>query len=253
MSLGEKIQALRKQKGMTQDQLADVLNISRQAVSKWETNESQPDLERLVEIGNLFNVSTDFLIKDGHTPATAPHASAAAPGVRRNSGTSSATTCHICGFKWKVPGGNANYCCLCFTSLQVPGDEVRVLETVIDSEGGGIQAEEVHAILTNKRILFTGDEAYDGTVETLGWIFGGLIGGLVGGAIEESRSNKTRQVSIYFEDIASLEVEYSTRMFSRNAKILTIRDKEGNTYFFQPRKHEADQWETAIRNRLAAI
>jgi len=68
MSLGEKIQILRKQKGMTQDQLADVLNISRQAVSKWETNESQPDIERLVEIGNLFNVSTDFLIKGDHIP-----------------------------------------------------------------------------------------------------------------------------------------------------------------------------------------
>ena len=50
MSLGEKIQVLRKQKGMTQDQLADVLNVSRQAISKWETNESQPDIERLVEI-----------------------------------------------------------------------------------------------------------------------------------------------------------------------------------------------------------
>lgn len=66
MTLGEKIQILRKQKGMTQDQLADVLNVSRQAVSKWETNESQPDIERLIEIGTLFNVSTDFLIKDDH-------------------------------------------------------------------------------------------------------------------------------------------------------------------------------------------
>jgi len=72
MSLGEKIQILRKQKGMTQDQLADMLNVSRQAVSKWETNESQPDIERLGEIGTLFNVSTDFLIKDDHayTPVT---------------------------------------------------------------------------------------------------------------------------------------------------------------------------------------
>ena len=66
MTLGEKIQILRKQKGMTQDQLADILNVSRQAVSKWETNESQPDIERLIEIGNLFNVSTDYLIKDGY-------------------------------------------------------------------------------------------------------------------------------------------------------------------------------------------
>jgi len=67
MTLGEKIQALRKQHRMSQEQLADRLNISRQAVSKWETNESQPDIERLVEIGSLFNVTTDYLIKDGYT------------------------------------------------------------------------------------------------------------------------------------------------------------------------------------------
>ena len=71
MSLGEKIQILRKQKGMTQDQLAEILNVSRQAISKWETNESQPDIERLAEIGNLFNVSTDFLIKGEHSYAPA--------------------------------------------------------------------------------------------------------------------------------------------------------------------------------------
>ena len=69
MSLGEKIQILRKQKGMSQEQLADALNISRQAVSKWETNESQPDIERLIEISSMFNVSTDFLIKDGQSSA----------------------------------------------------------------------------------------------------------------------------------------------------------------------------------------
>ena len=70
MNLGEKIQALRKQHGMSQEQLADALNISRQAVSKWETNESQPDIERLIEISGMFNVSTDYLIKDGYSLTT---------------------------------------------------------------------------------------------------------------------------------------------------------------------------------------
>jgi len=70
MTLGEKIQALRKQHRMSQEQLADTLNISRQAVSKWETNESQPDIERLTEISGLFNVSTDYLIKDGYTQSS---------------------------------------------------------------------------------------------------------------------------------------------------------------------------------------
>ena len=249
MSLGEKIQVLRKQKGMTQDQLADMLNVSRQAVSKWETNESQPDIERIVEIGNLFNVSTDFLIKGGHGPVekTKP----AATGTHRSSRHSFKTTCHICGFIMNAPGGDADVCGLCFTSLQDPHGEVRVMETVVGKEGGGIRAEEVHVILTNKRLLFTGDEKYDGTVETLGWIFGGLIGGLVGEAIDEANSNKTRQVSVYFENIASLEVEEVTKLFNIRVKVFTVRDREGNTYFFQPGKHEADRWETAIRNRLA--
>ena len=69
MTIGEKIQTLRKQYGMSQDQLADALNLSRQAVSKWENNESQPDIENLIEISNVFNVSTDYLIKDGYTSA----------------------------------------------------------------------------------------------------------------------------------------------------------------------------------------
>ena len=67
MTLGEKIQSLRKQHGMSQEQLADTLNVSRQAVSKWETDESQPDIDRLVEISSIFNVSTDYLIKNKST------------------------------------------------------------------------------------------------------------------------------------------------------------------------------------------
>lgn len=89
MNLGEKIQVLRKQHGMSQDQLAYALNISRQAVSKWETNESQPDIERLVEISTMFNVSTDYLIKDGYSSTTntipsAPIGAPVAAPIREN-------------------------------------------------------------------------------------------------------------------------------------------------------------------------
>jgi cobyric acid synthase len=158
----------------------------------------------------------------------------------------------VCGFK--APGGGwADFCGLCSANLQDPNEEMRVLATTCAIGGGGIDAYEIHVILTNKRIIFTGDESYDGTVETLGWIFGGIIGGLLGGAYDEAKSNNTRQTSIKFEDIESLEVDYSTKRFSRNAKVFTVCDKEGNTYFFQPGKNEAAQWETAIRNRLAKI
>ena len=163
-------------------------------------------------------------------------------------------TCHVCGFIMKTHGNQTtNACELCATNLQDTNEEVRVLDTIINNKGGGIKAEEVHVILTNKRIVFTGDESYEGTAETLGWIFGGLLGGLLGGAIDEAISNNTRQVSIKFENIASLETEYSTKLLSKNAKDFTICDKDGNTYFFQIGKNEANQWETAIRNRIATI
>ena len=64
MKLEEKILALRKQKGLTQEQLADMLYVSRQAVSKWETGESLPDIANIVGLSKIFGVSADYLIKD---------------------------------------------------------------------------------------------------------------------------------------------------------------------------------------------
>lgn len=64
MSTGEKLCALRKKEGWSQGELAAKLNISRQTISKWELNESLPDAENIVKISNLFNVTTDYLLKD---------------------------------------------------------------------------------------------------------------------------------------------------------------------------------------------
>ncbi len=62
--LGEKIQRLRKEKGMSQEQLAAQLTISRQAISKWELGESVPDTDNIVQLSKLFGVSTDYLLND---------------------------------------------------------------------------------------------------------------------------------------------------------------------------------------------
>lgn len=62
MTLGSKIQKLRKEKGMSQEHLAAEIGVSRQAVSKWELEESSPDTARIVAISKLFNVSTDYLL-----------------------------------------------------------------------------------------------------------------------------------------------------------------------------------------------
>ncbi len=64
MDISEKIYKLRKQSGLSQEQLAEQLNVSRQAVSKWESGTSLPESEKLVAISNFFNVSLDYLLKD---------------------------------------------------------------------------------------------------------------------------------------------------------------------------------------------
>ncbi len=64
MNLGEKIFKLRKERGRSQEALAEQLGTSRQAVSKWENNQGFPEMEKLLQLSNLFEVSVDFLLKD---------------------------------------------------------------------------------------------------------------------------------------------------------------------------------------------
>lgn len=64
MNIAEKIVLLRKKKGISQEELANELNTSRQAISKWENNQSTPDLEKLVALSKYFNVTTDYLLID---------------------------------------------------------------------------------------------------------------------------------------------------------------------------------------------
>ena len=64
MEFNNKLYELRKQKGFSQEELANRLNVSRQTISKWEVGESTPDMEKLVAISDLFEVSLDELIKN---------------------------------------------------------------------------------------------------------------------------------------------------------------------------------------------
>lgn len=63
MNLADRIQYLRKQKGISQEELAEKMLISRQAVSKWESGQSAPDLEKIVMLSDYFKVTTDYLLK----------------------------------------------------------------------------------------------------------------------------------------------------------------------------------------------
>jgi transcriptional regulator with XRE-family HTH domain len=65
MEIGNKINQLRKISGMTQEQLAEKLNVSRQTISKWESGGSSPDLESIVKVSKLFHVSLDDLLMEG--------------------------------------------------------------------------------------------------------------------------------------------------------------------------------------------
>ncbi len=63
--LGTKIKTLRTKKKLTQEELADILFVSAQAVSKWENNISSPDIEVLVKLADYFKVSIDYLVRSG--------------------------------------------------------------------------------------------------------------------------------------------------------------------------------------------
>ncbi len=80
MTFGEKLQALRKARGWSQEELATQINVSRQALSKWESGASVPDTENVVALSRLFGVSTDYLLlENGETTAQA--APTAAPSA----------------------------------------------------------------------------------------------------------------------------------------------------------------------------
>ncbi len=62
MNLGEKLYELRKEKNLSQEEVADKLNVTRQTVSKWETNQSTPDFDKIVPLCELFEISTEELL-----------------------------------------------------------------------------------------------------------------------------------------------------------------------------------------------
>lgn len=64
MILADKIIQLRKKNGWSQEELAEQMDVSRQAVCKWEGAQSIPDINRLIQLSKLFNVSIDYLLKD---------------------------------------------------------------------------------------------------------------------------------------------------------------------------------------------
>ena len=76
MTLGEKLSKLRKEYNYTQEQLADLLGVSRQSISKWESNLAYPETDTLIELGKLFDCSMDYLLKEEITEKNSVQTSA---------------------------------------------------------------------------------------------------------------------------------------------------------------------------------
>ena len=71
MKFHEKLQVLRKEQGLSQERLAERLSVSRQAVAKWEAGQSYPDVDRLLELSDLFQTSVDQLLRNREEDACA--------------------------------------------------------------------------------------------------------------------------------------------------------------------------------------
>ena len=68
MNISDRIRELRKKNGLSQEELADRLGVSRQAISKWESEGSLPDIDKVIRLSECFEVSTDYILK-GEEPA----------------------------------------------------------------------------------------------------------------------------------------------------------------------------------------
>lgn len=84
MTLPEKLHMLRKRSGLSQEQLAEQLGVSRQAISKWESGQSVPESEKLILLSNYFNVSLDYLLKDNIENSEAPARNRLCPAAKQN-------------------------------------------------------------------------------------------------------------------------------------------------------------------------
>lgn len=86
MNTADRIQHLRKIKGLSQEELADQIGVSRQTISKWESEQSTPDLEKIVLMSDFFEVTTDYLLK-GIEPKPAENADSVNAALFTISGT----------------------------------------------------------------------------------------------------------------------------------------------------------------------
>ena len=136
MTFGEKLQALRKSRGWSQEQLAERVAVSRQAVSKWESGAAVADTENVVELSRLFGVSTDYLLHDdydgdGDIPAVKSREAALKKQKNREMAMMVLIGVEALGFFWQLMGF------LVYNNVLIPllGMTVHIV-TIIGFEAG---------------------------------------------------------------------------------------------------------------------
>ena len=134
MALSERLYELRKKRGLSQEQLADQLGVSRQAVSKWESGRAVPETNTLISISTFFDVSLDYLMKEDDS---APHESPAGlmnDMLGKNTGRKKSVLGMICCI-----GGIICMIIWAFVSILIPSMSHQISESsVITVDGNGI-------------------------------------------------------------------------------------------------------------------
>lgn len=102
MTFGEKLQSLRQRAGMSQDALAERLDVSRQAVSRWERDETMPETDKVVALAELFVVTTDYLLR--RQPEASGREGAASGAPPRHGGGREGDTLDRLGYLAKTKG-----------------------------------------------------------------------------------------------------------------------------------------------------
>ena len=116
MRLSEKIVQLRKEQGLSQEELAERLGLSRQAVSRWESGTALPDAGNLLQLSRLFGVTADYLLDEERESPEAPTAANAAKPHRTNGRHIAGGTMAMLGF-W---GNAAIYIASRFVEVMIP-------------------------------------------------------------------------------------------------------------------------------------
>lgn len=141
MSLAEKILELRTGQNLSQGDLAEKLEVSRQSVSKWETGQAVPELDKIIKLADLFGVSVDQLVRDGEAPG--PQTPAAAPQIvyveRPRRGL---TTTQILGTVCTAGGAG-----LCLLSAAMGDSEVFLIGLVVLMAGLPLLLAKKHPFL----------------------------------------------------------------------------------------------------------